>query len=332
MRRRNFMIGALLAAFAARASAATPAAPRRPAVFEPAVPAASWRSGPLGEAMLDQLSRRKYVEGDNLKVEIYGTEDGSSGLEALARRVVATKPDIIFVGGVGGPFVQRMTGTIPTVVLSSDLVGQGLVESMAHPGGNITGVSVDTGPLLWGKRIELLREMVPSMTKLAFLSLSSSSLGGRPVQVPAVEAATAAQGVALIVVTVDFRAPESAYRAAIESARAQGADALLVGQNPQTNLYAPLLAELTAAARLPAIYPFRADVEAGGLMAYSEDIPELFRRAGAEIAAILDGARPADIPVEQPSRFFLTINLKTARALGLDPPPSLLAAAEEVIE
>ena len=178
MRRRNFMIGALLAAFAARASAATPAAPRRPAVFEPAVPAASWRSGPLGEAMLDQLSRRKYVEGDNLKVEIYGTEDGSSGLEALARRVVATKPDIIFVGGVGGPFVQRMTGTIPTVVLSSDLVGQGLVESMAHPGGNITGVSVDTGPLLWGKRIELLREMVPSMTKLAFLSLSSSSLGG----------------------------------------------------------------------------------------------------------------------------------------------------------
>jgi putative ABC transport system substrate-binding protein len=93
-----------------------------------------------------------------------------------------------------------------------------------------------------------------------------------------------------------------------------------------------LLAELAAAARLPAIYPFRENVEAGGLMAYSEDGPELFRRAGSEIAAILDGAKPADIPVEQPSRFLLTINLKTARALGLDPPPSLLAAAEDVIE
>jgi putative ABC transport system substrate-binding protein len=281
--------------------------------------------------MLNQLSRRQYVEGDNLKVEIYGTEDSASGLEALARRVVATKPDIIFVGGVGGPFVQRMTHTIPTVVLSSDLVGQGLVESMAHPGGNVTGVAADSGPLIWGKRIGLLREMVPSMTRLAFLGLSASSLV-RPVQVPAVEAATAAQGVALTVVAVVSPAPESDYRAAIESARGQGADALLVGQNPQTALYAPLLAELTAAARLPAMYPFRDDVEAGGLIAYWEDFEDLSRRCGDIIAAILDGAKPADIPVEQPSRHFLTINLKAARALGIDVPPTLLASADEVIE
>ncbi len=330
MRRREFMTGALLAAFAARASAQTSAVARRLAVFEPGVPAESWRRGPLGAAMLDELKRLKHVEGDNLEVEIYGKEENASGLEALAQRIVASRPDVIFVGGVGGPLFQRMTDTIPIVVLSSDLIGQGLVQSLAHPGGNITGVAVDTGPAVWGKRIALLREMVPSMTKLAFLGSQTALL--RPVQVPAVEAAAAAQGVALVVVPVVFPAAEADFRAAIESALRQGADSLMVGQNPQTNFYAPLLAELTATARLPAIYPFRNNVEAGGLMAYSEDIPELFRRAGAEIAAILDGARPADIPVEQPSRFFLTINLKTAHALGLDPPQALLAAAEDVIE
>src|SRR5271165_7044282 len=224
-----------------------------------------------------------------------------------------------------------MTDTIPIVILSSDLVGQGLVKSLAHPGGNITGVAADTGPLIWGKRIALLREMVPSMTKLAFMGLSQTTLV-RPVQVPAIEAAAAAQGLALAVVAVVFPAAEGDYRAAIETALSQGADALMVGQNPGTDFYAPLLAELTAAARLPAFYPWRSNVEAGGLMAYWQDMADLSRRCGDAIAAVLDGASPADIPVEQPSRFFLTINLKTARALGLDPPPTLLAAATEVIE
>src|SRR5271166_3738498 len=151
MRRREFIAGGVLAALAARASAQTPPATRRLAVFEPAVPAASWRRGSFGgAAMLDQLARRKYVEGDNLRVEIYGTEDDASGMEAMARRVVATKPDVVFVGGVGGTLFQRMTTTIPIVVLSTDLVGQGLVQSLAHPGGNITGVAVDTGPAVWG--------------------------------------------------------------------------------------------------------------------------------------------------------------------------------------
>jgi len=332
MQRRAFMAGAMLAALAARASAQTPAAPRRLAIFEPAVPAESWRSGSFGgAAMLDQLARRKYIEGENLKVEIYGTEDNASGMEALAQRVVASKPDVVFVGGVGGPFVQRLTATIPIVVLSSDLIGQGLVKSLAHPGANITGVAADTGPLIGGKRIALLREMVPAMTKLAFMGLSQTTLV-RPVQVPAIEAAAAAQGLALVVVPVVFPAADADYRAAIETALGQGADSLLVGQNPGTDFYAPLLAELTAAARLPAIYPWRSNVEAGGLMAYWQDMADLSRRCGDAVAAILDGAKPADIPVEQPSRFFLTINLKTARALGLDPPPSLLAAAEDVIE
>ena len=333
MRRRDFLACTIAAAamnssLANCAVAQSPRA-RRVAIFEPAVPAESWRRGPFGAAMLDELKRLKYVEGDNLDVEIYGKEQNGSGLEALAQRIVASKPDVVFVGGVGGPLFQRMTDTMPIVVLSSDLIGQGLVKSLAHPGGNITGVAVDAGPSIWGKRIALLREMAPARTKLAYLSIAVP----RKVDEPAVQAAAEAAGIALILIPVAYPATEADYRAAIEDASREGADSVLFGQNPQTREYAPLLAELAAAVRLPAIYPFRENVEAGGLMAYSEDMPDLFRRAGDAIGAILDGARPAgDIPVQQSSRFFLTINLKTARALGLDPPQALLAAAEDVIE
>jgi putative ABC transport system substrate-binding protein len=331
MRRRDFLACTIAAAamnssLANRAVAQSPRA-RRVAIFEPAVPAESWRRG-LGAAMLDELKRLKYVEGDNLDVEIYAKEQNASGLEALAQRIVASKPDVVFVGGVGGPLFQRMTDTMPIVVLSSDLIGQGLVKSLAHPGGNITGVAVDAGPPIWGKRIALLREIAPARTKLAYLSIAVP----RKVDEPAVQAAAEAAGIALILIPVAYPATEADYRAAIEDASREGADSVLFGQNPQTREYAALLSQLTAATRLPAIYPFRENVEAGGLMAYSEDMPDLFRRAGDAIGAILDGARPADIPVQQPSRFFLTINLKTARALGLDPPQALLAAAEDVIE
>ena len=387
MRRRNFMIGALLAAFAARASAATPAAPRRLAVFEPAVPAASWRRGPFGEAMLDQLSRRNYVEGDNLNVQIYGKAENTAGLEALAQRIVATEPDIIFVGRVGGPLFQRLTETIPLVVLSSDLIGQGLVHSLAHPGGNITGVAVDTGPAVWGKRIELLREMVPAMKKLALVSPSFSF--SRSVQERAIQAAAEAAGMALILIPIKYPAPGADYGAAIEAASRQGANSVLFTQDPQTISYAALLAQLTAAARLPAMYPIRENVEAGGPMAYWKTCPNSSggpaprsRRSstarvlrtspsssprGSSSRSTSDGAgarprpaafaacgrggcdrmkrrtfiaglgaaaagKPGDIPIEQATKFITIVNLKTAKALGLDIPPTLLAAADEVIE
>ena len=331
MRRREFIAGAFSAALAARASAQTSAATRRLAVFIPAAPTQKWRREAPG-AMLEELKRLKYVEGDNLKVEYYGKEENTAGLDALAARVVASKPDVIYVDGVGGPLFKRLTATTPIVVLSSDLIGQGLVKSLAYPGGNITGVAVDAGPAIWSKRIALLREMVPKMAKLAFLGLALSQTVRSSLAPGWLQAAAEAQGVALIVVPVAFPGTEADYRRAIESASLAGADSLMVSQHPQSREYAPLLAELAAAARLPAIYPFKENVETGGLMAYWEDMPDLFRRAGDAIAAILDGASPADIPVYQPSRFFLTINLKTARALGLDPPASLLAAAEDVIE
>jgi len=321
------------AAWPLSASAETSGATRRLAFFNPAVPADRIRRSDYLPAMLDELRRQGYFEGVNLKVELYGKEENASGLEALVARIVASKPDVVFVVGVGGPLFQHTTDTIPIVVISSDLVGQGLVQSLAHPGGNITGVAVDTGPAIWGKRIALLREMVPAMAKLAFLSLAISATAlSRPVQLLAVQAAAEAAGVALVVVPVEYPATEADYRAAIETASREGADSIMVAQHPQTFQYAALLAQLTAAARLPAMYPFRENVEAGGLMAYAMDMEDLNRRAADAIGAILNGASPADIPVYQPSRFALTINLKTAHALGLAPPMSLLAAADEVIE
>ncbi len=327
MRRREFLRGAIVAAISGPTFAQTSAASRRLAIFVPNRPTDAFRRDPPTLALLEALKRAKYVEGDNLELEIYGQEENTAGLEALAMRVVASKPDVVFVVGVGGTLFQRMTTTIPIVVLSSDLIGQGLVQSLAHPGGNITGVAVDAGPNIWGKRIALLREMVPALTKLAVVNPPAFKM-----QEHAIQAAGVAAEIALILIPVKYPAAEVDYRAAIEAAARKGADSVLFTQHPQTLQFAALLAELAAAARLPAIYPFRENAEAGGLMAYSEDISELSRRAGFEIAAILGGAKPADIPVEQPSRFFLTLNLKTARALGMDPPPSLLAAANDVIE
>jgi putative ABC transport system substrate-binding protein len=325
MRRREFVAGVVLAALVSRAGAQ--GAARRLAFFSPARPAEVTRRDPVPMALLEVLRRLKYVEGDNLELEIHGAEENTAGLEAMAAKVVASKPDVIFVDGVGGVLLQRQTDAIPIVVLSSDLIGQGLVQSLAHPGGNITGVAVDTGPAVWRKRIALLRELVPTLAKLAFVNPAAFKVQERAVQTAGQDAA-----IGLVPVPVNYPATEDDYRAAIELASRRGADAVLFSQHPQTIFFAGLLAELTAAARLPAIYPFRENAEAGGLMAYAEDIPELFRRAGAQIAAILDGAKPADIPVEQPSRFVFAINLRTARALGLDPPQALLAAAEDVIE
>lgn len=332
MKRRVFMAGAIIAGLAARASGQTSAATRRLALFAPRVQAETYRQSPQFSALLDALRQKKFAEGDNLKLEIYGKEENAAGRAALAAKVVASKPDVIFVAGGGGPLFQRMTDRIPIVVVSYDLMAQGLVQSLAHPGGNITGVAVDTGPAIWRKRIALLREMAPTVTKLGFLTGPLPGNVSRNVQVPAVANAADAERIDFVVIPVAYPAAEGDYRAALETASRVGADALLAAQHFQTREYAPLLAQLVAAARLPAIYPFRENVEVGGLMAYSEDLADLYRSAGDAIAAILNGERPADIPVQQPSRFSLTINLKTAHTLGLDPPATLLAAADKVIE
>jgi putative ABC transport system substrate-binding protein len=225
---------------------------------------------------------------------------------------------------------MRETGKIPIVALTADPVAQGLITNMARPGGNLTGVTIDTGPAIHGKRLELLREMFPAMSKLA--CLLPRVLQGDGIVGPALQAASEAAGVPLVRVFVEFPASAAGYRDAIAEASRQGANAIMVVESPDTVPNRAVIVDLIAAARLPAIYGLFELVDAGGLMAYSFDLMDLTKRAAQNIDAILRGAYPGDIPFYQNTRYELSINLKTAATLGLTVPKTLLAAADKVVE
>jgi putative ABC transport system substrate-binding protein len=215
-------------------------------------------------------------------------------------------------------------------VITGDPVKQGIAESLAHPGGNFTGASIDAGLSVHGKRIALLREIIPTMSKLGCLALRLSWNG--PTSGPAIRAAAEAAGLPLAVSLVEFGASEADYRAAIESISRDGANAVMVVDSPETFQNGTLIAKLLGDAKLPAIFTHPEAVEAGGLMAYSFDLIELYKRVGNNIDAILRGAKPGDIPIYQTTKFELSINLKTAKQLGLSVPPALVASADKVIE
>jgi putative ABC transport system substrate-binding protein len=215
-------------------------------------------------------------------------------------------------------------------VITGDPVKTGIAESLAHPGGNFTGVSIDAGLSIHGKRIALLREIIPTMSKLGCLALRLSWSG--PVSGPAIRAAAETAGLPLAVALVEFGASEADYRAAIESISRDGANAVMVVDSPELFQNGTLIAKLVGDAKLPAIFFHPEAVEAGGLMAYSFDLIELYKRAANTIDAILRGAQPGDIPIYQVTKFELSINLKTAKQLGLSVPPALVASADKVIE
>jgi putative ABC transport system substrate-binding protein len=269
------------------------------------------------------------IEGQNLKVESYGREQNKSGPEAVATEIVRSNPDVIHVAGPHALIFKKLT-RIPIVVITGDPVKEGIAESLAHPGGNFTGVSSDAGLSIYGKRIALLREIVPTMSKLGCLGLQSQWHG--PVAGPAIRAAAETAGLTLAVSLVEIGASEADYRAAAESIARDGANAVIVVQSPETFQNAALIAKLLGDAKLPAIFAHPEDVEAGGLMAYSFDLIELYKRVANTIDAILRGAKPGDIPIYQVTKFELSLNLKTAKQLGLSVPPALVAIADKVIE
>ena len=223
---------------------------------------------------------------------------------------------------------KQQTDKIPIAALTGDPVEVGLVQSLAHPGGNITGVSVDTGPSLYGKRIELLREMLPGMSKLAFLTLRVAWEG---IQGPPMRAAADAAGIALDVSLLELPTSEAAYREAIAKSLREGANAVMVGDNADALVNHSLIVNLIGAVKVPALYPFWEFVDVGGLMAHSYDLMGLVKIIANDIDAILRGANPGDIPYHQSSKFELSINLKTAKALGLTVPATLLVRADKVI-
>jgi len=335
MRRRDFISVLCGAAVAWPLSAAGQQSinSKRLAVFSPSEPSANlheYSENKINRAFFAELRRLGHIEGQNLKVESYGREQNSSGPEALATEIVRSKPDVIFVIGPGAVIFKNLTSGIPVVVITGDPVKTGIAESLAHPGGNFTGVSIDAGPSIHGKRIALLREIIPTMSKLGCLALRLSWHG--PVSGPAIRAAAETAGLPLAVALVEFGASEADYRAAIESISRDGAGAVMVVDSPELFQNGTLIAKLVGDAKLPAIFFHPEAVEAGGLMAYSFDLIELYKRAADTTDAILRGAKPGDIPIYQVTKFELSINLKTAKQLGLSIPPALVVSADKVFE
>jgi putative ABC transport system substrate-binding protein len=227
--------------------------------------------------LFEELRRLGRVEGQNLTVEGYGREQNTSGPDVLATEIVRRNPDVIYTVGPGAVSFKSATSRIPVVALTGDPVALGIAQSLAHPGGNFTGVSIDTGPSIHGKRIALLREMVPAMSKLGCLALRFQWNG--PVLGPAVRAAAESMDLPLVASLLEFGASEADYRAAIESISHAGANAIMVADSADVFQNSTLIARLVGEAKLPSIFTFFEPVEAGGLMAYSFDLVELYKRA-----------------------------------------------------
>jgi putative ABC transport system substrate-binding protein len=257
MRRRDFisLLGGTAIAWPLAAAAQQITNKKRLAIFSPSEPSADLHEhngSKFYRALFAELRRLGQIEGQNLKVESYGREQNTSGPEALATEIVRSNPDVIYVVGPGAVIFKKLTSRIPIVVITGDPVKSGIAESLAHPGGNFTGVSVDAGLSIYGKRIALLREMVPTMSKLGCLALRLSWNG--PVSGPAIRAAAETAGLPLAVSLVEFGASEADYRAAIESFSRDGANAVMVVDSPELFQNATLIAKLFGDAKLPAIF------------------------------------------------------------------------------
>jgi putative ABC transport system substrate-binding protein len=270
-----------------------------------------------------------YIEGQNLLIERYSGEGRSAHYPDLARQVAARSPDVIIAFST--PLTlefKAATTTVPVVGVFALPIEAGVVASLARPGGNITGVSVDVGWGQWSKRIQMLQQIASPATRFGVLNsrefqerfegfgrelgrMTGTTLAGPPLDQP-----------------ID----EAEYRRVFAALAQDGAQGVIVGDEPENVTNRRLIVELVEKARLPAIYPYPIFVEAGGLMSYGMDLSALGQRVADIVDRILKGQKPSDIPVFQPTKFELAINLKTAKALGLTVPPELLAIADKVIE
>jgi len=285
----------------------------------------------LNEAFRQGLRDLGYVESSNLVIEYRDAEGKFERLPALAAELVALKVDVIVaVGTLHALAAKQATGTLPIVFASAaDPVTDGLVTSLARPGGNVTGLSLLV-PELVGKCLEQLKQAVPGVSRVAVL-WQPGGLGERTEKDMLKGAEVAARALGVRLQFVEARGPADLDRAFSDMTRAR-AGALTMLSTPMFGSERRRLVDLAAKNRLPAVYPFREYVDAGGLMSYGPDLADMWRRAATYVDKILKGAKPADLPVEQPTKFELVINLKTAKALRLTIPQSLLRQADQVIE
>jgi putative ABC transport system substrate-binding protein len=284
------------------------------------------------EGLLKGLRDLGYIEGRNILIEYRDAEGKTERLPALAAELVSLKCDVIVTTGgtLAAQAAKQATTTVPIVFASvGDAVAEGLVTSLARPGGNVTGLTVAATELV-GKSLEVIKRAVPGVSRVALL-LKPDAMpdSAKKERLKAADVAARALGVRLQI--VEARGPEDFDRAFSDMIRGR-ADALAVPATQVFNLERRRLVNLAAKHRLPAVYPNRDFVDAGGLMSYGPDLADMARRAASYVDKILKGAKPGDLPVEQPTRFELVINLKTAKTLGLTIPPSLLGRADEVIQ
>jgi len=277
-------------------------------------------------ALLRELRALGYVYGEHFVTEVRSGEGKLERFPGLAAELVRLKVDLIVTSGPSLPAVKQATSTIPVVMIgAADPVAQGVAHSLGRPGGNFTGSSIQLVETT-AKRLELLKELAPGAAPVAVLWDPRG--GGPPLSWRAAESAARERGWKLLSLEIkDTGEIDSAFKAAT----AARAGAVLVLPTAVLDKQAHRIAELAAKSRLAAVYGLRLYVEAGGLMSYSPDVMEMYRRAAVFIDKILKGARPGDLPFEQPTKFELVINLKAARTIGLAIPQSILARADEVI-
>jgi putative ABC transport system substrate-binding protein len=325
MKRRAFitLLGGAAAAWPLAARAQQAARSRTIGYLGSGTPATQ---GAWLAAFVQRLRERGWSEGQNAKIELRWADGRDERFPEIAAELVRLNVDVIVTTGGGVPAANKATSIIPIVFGgANDPVASGYVTSLARPGGNVTGVSLESSDLA-GKRLDLLRETLPALARLALITPTGTP--GALLEGAEVQAAGRRLGIEVTLFDVQ-RAQDIAP--AFESLKNK-ADAVYVVASPFTTANRIRINTLALASRLPTIYGYRDAVEIGGLMSYGPDVLELWRRAAEYVDKILRGAKPADLPVEQPTRFYLVVNLTTAKALGLTVPDKLLALADEVIE
>ena len=279
------------------------------------------------EAFRQRLRELGYVEGKNIVIEYRYAEGKLERLPDLAAELVRLKVDVIVTAGPAVLAAKKASATIPIVfATAADPVGTGLVSSLARPGGNITGLSI-MAPDLDGKRLELLKEAFPKVARVAFLWESGGTRGNLALT----EMEAAAKALGLKLQSLEVRSLDD-FESAFARAKRERAQALITTPGRLINTQQRQVLDFAAKNRLPAMYPTSEFVEAGGLMSYAPNYTDLLRRAADFVDKILKGTKPADIPVEQPTKFEFIVNLKTAKQIGVTIPPNVLARADRVLK
>jgi putative tryptophan/tyrosine transport system substrate-binding protein len=324
MRRREVvtLLGGAAAAWPLAALAQQDQRVRRVGVLWPGATAPA---SPRLESFREGLREAGYIEGHNLTVELRYSRRGSQHLPELAAELVRLNVEVIQASGDHAPKVaQQATDTIPILAFTDDVLGAGLVTSLSRPGGNTTGLTI-LAPELSAKRLEMLSEIVPGLSRVAALWDPTSGKS----QVSTTEIAARTKNIQLQVLKVQHR---DDLAEAFAAARKGEAQAINIFASPFLSSLSGEIIALAAAHRLPAIYQWKEHVEDGGLMSYGPSLVQLWRQAGIIAAKLLKGGKPADMPVEQPTKFELVVNTRTAKAIGINLSPSLLIRADVVIE